>query len=52
MTALAIIAGIVLPCLTVFGIAAWLAPLGHQDADGFHYGEPDELDDPENWGGQ
>ena len=39
--------------LTPIGIMWWLAvkaPLGREDSEGFHYGEPDEHADPDNWG--
>lgn len=40
-------------CLAALGVMLWLvwhAPIGWQDDDGFHYGEPDELADPDNFG--
>lgn len=44
---------ITIAVLIPLGVMCWLvatAPLGYEDSDGFHLGEPDEHAEPENWG--
>ncbi len=41
MTWLYILAAFLFACLCVFGVMLWLAPEGHENADGFHYGPED-----------
>lgn len=48
-TGLVVCAAVLAPA----AIMAWLAftaPLGFEDEDGFHLGEPDEHADPDSWG--
>lgn len=52
MTAAIIIAAV---CLTSLGIMWWLAfkaPMGWEDSEGWHAGEPDEHANPDNFGQQ
>ncbi len=47
-----IITALTLAALGLMVWTIWTAPMGWQDSDGFHLGEPDEHADPQNWGEQ